>query len=322
MKLYLTNAGQELLYKAQGGKTLKFTRFGLGDGELNGQAIQPLTNLVNEKMQADLKKLEIKNNKVIVGMSFSNSELTDGFYFRELGLFAENPDTSEEILYMYANFGETSEYIDAYTGKAIEENLDVEIYVSDVENITAIIDSSLVYATKQELTEIESNIEEITADISDLNIQLNGLHRVATSGDYNDLNNIPIRNDIPYVRLYDDGGSVTDNLTEEGIYRIKTLSVNSVLNSMFNNAIIHRYTSGGGSTFIMILASSNKALNNYGYYAVSKTNGVWNIEYSKIPIKTSELTNDSGFKKITASTTDLTPGSSPLAIDEVYLTYE
>ena len=50
MELHITNAGQKLLYKAQGGKILKFTRFGLGDGELSGQSVEALTSLINEKM--------------------------------------------------------------------------------------------------------------------------------------------------------------------------------------------------------------------------------------------------------------------------------
>ena len=131
MKIYLTDVGQALLYKAQGGKVLKFTRFGLGDGELNGQAIQKLTTLLNEKMSSAISKLNVKNNKVTVGLTFDNSDLTEGFYFRELGLFAEDPDTQEEILYMYGNSGDTSDYIDANTSKAIEENLDVEIILAE-----------------------------------------------------------------------------------------------------------------------------------------------------------------------------------------------
>lgn len=158
MNLYLTNSGQELLYKAQGGKELNFTRFGLGDGELGGQAIQPLKSLLNEKLPAEIKKLEIKNNKVIIGMSFTNAELVEGFFLRELGLYARNPDTGEEVLYIYGNSGETSDYIDSNTGRVIEEILDVEIYISDVENITATIDGSLVYATQKDIENIRKEI--------------------------------------------------------------------------------------------------------------------------------------------------------------------
>ncbi len=156
MRLYLTDVGQALLYKAQGGKQLKFTKFKLGDGILNGQAIQTLTNLISEKMLSGVRKYEIKNNKVVLGMSFSNSNLETGFYFRELGIFAEDPDTKQEVLYMYGNAGETADYIDDKNGKAIEEYLDLEFYISNVENITAVIDSSLVYVTKQELTDLDN----------------------------------------------------------------------------------------------------------------------------------------------------------------------
>ena len=150
MELFLTNAGQSLLYKVQGGKTLNFLRFGLGDGKLNGQAIQPLTNLINPKMSLELKRLDVKTDRVILGAFLDNKELTEGFYQRELGIFAEDPDTKAEILFMYANSADTSDYIDGNTGRVIEENLTVEIYISDVANISAIIDESLVYALKSE----------------------------------------------------------------------------------------------------------------------------------------------------------------------------
>lgn len=150
MELFLTNVGQALLYKAHAGKTLNFLRFGLGNGNLNGQAIQTLTNLISPKMSLELKRLDIKNDKVILGAFLDNKELTEGFYQKELGIFAEDPDTKEEILFMYANSSDTSDYIDAHTGRVIEENLTVEIYISDAANISAVIDESLVYALKSE----------------------------------------------------------------------------------------------------------------------------------------------------------------------------
>lgn len=204
MRFYLTDVGQALLYKAQGGQQLKFTRFGLGAGELNGQAIQILTNLISEKLSADIRRLEIKSNKVVLGMSFTNTELVEGFYFRELGIFAEDPDTAEEVLYMYANAGETAEYIDDNTGKVIEEYLDVEIQVSDVESISAVIDESLVYLTKKgDVSETTATFEEaenrenINSSESTKTIFgkikkfFTDLKAVAFSGSYNDLGDVP-----------------------------------------------------------------------------------------------------------------------------------
>ena len=204
MKLYLTAVGQALLYKAQGGQTLKLTRFGLGNGELGGQAIQELTALINEKMSSNITKLNVNTNKVVVGMSFTNSELTEGFYFRELGLFAEDPDSGEEVLYMYANAAEASDYIDSNTGKVIEENLDVEIIISDVENITATIDGSLVYLTlngdasnttvtfteSEEKTNIETG-DTLSVLFGKIKKWFSSLKAIAFSGSYNDLDDKP-----------------------------------------------------------------------------------------------------------------------------------
>lgn len=249
MKLYLTNSGQDLLYKAQGGKTLKFSRFGLGDGDLNGQAIQPLISLINQKMSLDLKRLEIKDDKVILGAYLDNKELTEGFYLKEIGIFAIDPDTNEELLYMYGNSGETSDYIDSNTGRVIEENLTVEIYVSNAPNVTATIDESLVFAlakntyTKEEIDDKFSRLSSAyvfkgsvatesdlptegmqVGDVYDIqetnmNVAWNGtewddlggvfefdltayvkreeLSKVATSGDYNDLDNLPVIPEVP-----------------------------------------------------------------------------------------------------------------------------
>lgn len=204
MKLYLTAVGQALLYKAQGGQTLKLTRFGLGNGELGGQAIQELTALINEKMSSNITKLNVNTNKVVVGMSFTNSELTEGFYFRELGLFAEDPDSGEEVLYMYANAAEASDYIDSNTGKVIEENLDVEIIISDVKNITATIDGSLVYLTlngdasnttvnfteSEEKTNVESG-DTLSVLFGKIRKWFSSFAKVAFSGKFADLKEVP-----------------------------------------------------------------------------------------------------------------------------------
>lgn len=153
MKLYLTDKGREILYKAQGGQQLNFSKFVVGDGELGSQAIQRLTNLINPKMNLNISKINVKTDKVVVGTFLTNSDLEEGFYFRELGLYANDPDTQEEILYMYANAGKTAEYIDSKEENIIEEYLDINIVVSNARNVTATIDESLVYVTDKEFKE-------------------------------------------------------------------------------------------------------------------------------------------------------------------------
>lgn len=163
-KMYLTTAGQNLLYKAQTGKNLKFTKFKLGDGELNGRAIAQLTDLISLKKEIEVSKLKIQNSKITIGCSFSNSGVEIGFYWRELGIYAEDPDTKEEILYIYGNSGDESDYIPAEGTDILEKFLDVDITISDVENISAVIDDSLVFVSVADLRNAVNDLDEkITA---------------------------------------------------------------------------------------------------------------------------------------------------------------
>ena len=156
--LKFTNRGLDLEYKAQSGKELKFKRFGIGDGELGGTSIKELTALKNEKMQLDIIKITIsgtgENKKVTLRVVLNNEDVEEGFYFREIGIFAEDPDTKEEVLFLYANAGDTADYISAGGGNnALEKNIDIDIFLSDVANITSIIDQSMLFVTTNELEE-------------------------------------------------------------------------------------------------------------------------------------------------------------------------
>lgn len=164
----LTNKGIDLEYKAQLGKTLKFTRFGLGDGELGTTPIKELTDLKHEVLSREIIKLKYDGKKVTIGFMLNNREVTKGFYWKELGIFAEDPDTKEEILLKYATAGETSDFIPAFEdGNMLERYVDVDLYISDVENITAIIDSSLVYSTQKDYEVLKNEITEFKTKIED-----------------------------------------------------------------------------------------------------------------------------------------------------------
>ena len=105
----ITNVGLNVQYKAQTGKELKFTKFILGDGTYTG-SIRDLTSLVSPKESVDVKRLKItgtgSTKKVIIGFDIDTSKITTGFYLREIGLYAKDPDTNQEILVFYTNAGD------------------------------------------------------------------------------------------------------------------------------------------------------------------------------------------------------------------------
>ncbi|MDT2193617.1 hypothetical protein [Paenibacillus larvae] len=51
----MTTKGRNLQAKAQTGVELKYTRVGIGDGQLAGQSIMTLNKLINEKSHYQLQ---------------------------------------------------------------------------------------------------------------------------------------------------------------------------------------------------------------------------------------------------------------------------
>ncbi|WP_202972466.1 phage tail protein [Clostridium thermosuccinogenes] len=143
-----TNRGRALQAKAQAGTQLNFTRIAVGDGQLSGQAIADLTALVHEVKSITLNKFKtMTDGKVVIGGVLSNQDIAAGFYWRELGLFAQDPDLGE-ILYCYGNAGDLAEYIPSPGGsEIIEKQVDIVTIVGNASSVTATIDQSLVYET-------------------------------------------------------------------------------------------------------------------------------------------------------------------------------
>lgn len=148
--LFFTNRGRALQAKAQTGIQLNFTRIGVGDGELGGQAIADLTALVHEVKSINLNKFKtLPGGKAVVGGVLSNQGLATSFYWRELGLFATDPDLGE-ILYCYGNAGALAEYIPAGGGAEIlEKQVNIVSLIGNAANVSATIEQSLVFETPE-----------------------------------------------------------------------------------------------------------------------------------------------------------------------------
>ncbi|MFH5187098.1 phage tail protein [Paenibacillus sp. TAB 01] len=150
--LILTSRGRALQVKAQAGVQLHYTRIAIGDGSLGGQSISDLNALINERKSLSITKLKpLADNKATIGAVLNNQDMSSGFYFREIGVFAQDPDAGE-VLYCYGNAGNNAEYIPAGgAADLLEKHIDAIVIVGNAANVTATIDQSLVLATKLEL---------------------------------------------------------------------------------------------------------------------------------------------------------------------------
>lgn len=158
--LILTNKGRNLQAKVQAGAELHYTRIGVGDGSLGGGSILVLNALIHQVVSLNITKLRVlSGGKAVVGSILSNQGLEAGFYWREFGVFALDPDIGE-VLYCYGNAGALAEYIPAGGGPDIvEKSIDAITIVGNAANVTAAIDENLVYATQEDILFLQGQID-------------------------------------------------------------------------------------------------------------------------------------------------------------------
>jgi hypothetical protein len=148
--LTTTTRGFALLGKVQAGTPLVFTRMKVGDGSLSGQSIPSLTDLISVKMIVPLNRLRHQGEgKALIGGAVTNAELSSGFYLREWGIFANDPDLGE-ILYCYASAGAGADYIPPASSGVFGQQLNAIAIVGPAANVTVEIPSG-IYALQSDL---------------------------------------------------------------------------------------------------------------------------------------------------------------------------
>ena len=150
--LILTDAGRDILANALAGDTLTFTRVALGDG-VEPSNPEALTALVNELQSVSIQSLgAIGNGTAKLRAILTNIGLEAGYFAREIGIYATDPDTLDELLYAYANAGVRADYVPAYGGSTVVEHVfDLFTVVDTAADVVAVIDESIVYATKDDV---------------------------------------------------------------------------------------------------------------------------------------------------------------------------
>lgn len=154
MKEYLTDAGVELLGQMLAGKAkITFTKVEMGDGTMPaGVPKQQMTGLVNVKATLDVYSVTVDAENIVeVTANFNNAELTEGFYYREKGVYAT--DGTNEVLFTYSNSGSSAEYINPSSVEVIEKKI-ISLYkgLQDTEAIINITIKSGIYASPDPAT--------------------------------------------------------------------------------------------------------------------------------------------------------------------------
>lgn len=159
-KVYITKQGALLAAKTLQGKKIEFDHAEVGCGNLSGNAVDK-TELTTKVLECPIQKVEItEETQAKVSFIFKNTDANNAFYFREIGLFAIDPDTKEKILYAYTNAGTTAEYINNSIAEKIEKHITINVIVDNASNITINLDSSEIFVTEAEMNRAVKKIED------------------------------------------------------------------------------------------------------------------------------------------------------------------
>lgn len=136
--ILLTQKGRALLAKAQTGITLRFTKVKIGDGDVQpGESLDTLNDLISPKLNLAITHMQADNSGTChIRTNITNTGLEQGFFVKEVGLFAMN-EVGEEILYAITT-ATNPDYIPPDGSATVVNNqFDINILVGNAENVQA-----------------------------------------------------------------------------------------------------------------------------------------------------------------------------------------
>lgn len=237
----ITDVGRMLLADVQAGAVFVPTRIVIGSGSMPGGATtQGMTDVITPvKSLAINKKRRTPDGKCVFGGVYTNEEVTEAFYFRELALYAKavyhNEDGSVksegvETLYSYGNAGTTADYMPAYsTSTVVEKQMDLVTWVGNNAQVDLTIESGLLATVEY----VDEQIDTHTHDASDITEgavpiehggtgAVNALHALANLFALN-------LNHITDEQFNLQAGADLNVYTTPGVYRIPTALVAETL---------------------------------------------------------------------------------------------
>lgn len=211
--LYVTRAGKIVQSKMAEGKILKFIKVAIGDGNVSGD-LEKVTALSHKLEEYNITNIrQSVDGQAIFSFNFTNQGFLEGFYWRELGLFVEDPDTKSQILYAYGNAGTDAEYIPAYdSNDIISKKVDLALIFENTDNIVVKLDTSAMFVTSDELEQkiSETLFKKHTITLNktiaqNTNYELPATYKVGSDDLELYVEGVLLIKDINYVEVGDSG---------------------------------------------------------------------------------------------------------------------
>lgn len=253
--VYVTKLGLQLEAKSRVGKNIKILRVDIGDGELTDNNITEKTSLIHKILECEINNLQEIDSQTIINFILQQSKIDEGFYFREFGVIAEEPDTKEEVLYMYANAKSKAEFVNDKTSTAINDRIiDIVIKEDNTDNISISIDNTGVYIEREEylkkISDLQNNISNIDERVNAKSEEL----KTDYTNKINNLRQIVVASNAGAHNAIYRGEDITD------LFYDGTLS-QQIANGTFDDIFIGDYIIGQTSGRKYLVADINYRLN-------------------------------------------------------------
>lgn len=135
----MTKRGADLLFSSQkSSSTIEFTKLKVGDGYITDETVSELNDLIHAIDEIEIESTDIfdENGNVSMVVNGHVHQIESDFYFRELGLFAIDPETKEEVLYAYLNKGDNAGLIPMTSSQAsVQEAVSMIVTIKNDANV-------------------------------------------------------------------------------------------------------------------------------------------------------------------------------------------
>lgn len=152
MKLNLTTLGKDMVLQCmEGGFTMVFCSIVIGNGDDAGSETSSVSNPL---LEIPISNIERENDYVTLTGVFNNNSVADRFRAKEIGVYAEYEDYSGGTIRTLFAYGyvpdDEADIIPANTDYVLETTEQVQVFVGAIENLSAIINDSMVTVSKVE----------------------------------------------------------------------------------------------------------------------------------------------------------------------------
>lgn len=137
----LTNYGRELIARSQAtGKKLQYIKLVTGDGQLDNQNIDTMISVIAPKLECPFTSNGefVGDGQFRIEFAIGNSTVTNGFFARELGVYAnlEGESDSAAKLIAYSNGGNYASYIPSKETPINSKVFSLDVVIGNSTNVT------------------------------------------------------------------------------------------------------------------------------------------------------------------------------------------